>query len=78
MEVWLKHHIPFWYGAIFPVFNKISLVQDKARVAEITSNDMAACDRMFIPEFMELLKYVEQRFTERYGLKDDMVPLGSF
>jgi hypothetical protein len=54
------------------------LVQDKARVAEITSNDMAACDRMFIPEFMELLKYVEQRFTERYGLKDDMVPLGSF
>lgn len=43
----------------------------------MTSNDMAACDRMFIPEFCELLKYAEQRFKERYSLNNDMVPLGA-
>lgn len=43
----------------------------------MTSNDMAACDRMFIPEFRELLKYAEQRFKERYSLNNDMVPLGA-
>lgn len=55
----------------------MSLVSDKALVSEITCNDMAACDRMFIPEFLELLKYAERRFKERYCFDDGMVPLGS-
>lgn len=55
----------------------MSLVSDKALVSEITCNDMAACDRMFIPEFLELLNYAERRFKERYCADDGMVPLGS-
>ena len=77
MEAWLKHHIPFSYQGLFPVFDNISLIKDKALISEMTSNDMAACDRMFIPEFRELLKYAEQRFKERYSLNNDMVPLGA-
>ena len=77
MEAWLKHHIPFSYGGLFPVFNKMSLTRDKALVSEITSNDLAACDRMFIPEFLEVLKYAERRFRETYVSSQGMVPLGS-
>ena len=77
MEAWLKHHIPFSYQGLFPVFDNVSLVKDKALISEMTSNDMASCDRMFIPEFEELLKYVEQRFKDRYCIDDGMVPLGA-
>ena len=71
----MKRHIPFSYRNLFPVFNNVSLAQDKALVSEITSNDLAACDNMFIPEFMEVLKYAEKRFKERYVRNDGMMPL---
>ena len=72
----MKHHIPFSYGGLFPVFNKVSLMHDKALVSEMTSNDVASCDRMFIPEFLELLKYAEKRFSDMYSTNSGMVPLG--
>jgi hypothetical protein len=38
---------------------------------------MADCDRMFIPEFLELLAYAEKRFVELYGRTNAKVPLGA-
>jgi hypothetical protein len=39
---------------------------------------MADCDRMFIPEFLELLAYAEQRFRSLYIQSDGShVPLGA-
>ena len=73
----MKRHIPFSYGGLFPVFNIISLTKDKALVSEITNNSMADCDRMFIPEFLELLAYAEKRFVELYGRTNAKVPLGA-
>jgi len=74
----LKHHIPFGYRGLFPVFNIVSLTKDKALVSEMTSNSMADCDRMFIPEFLELLDYAEQRFRSMYvQSSSSMVPLGT-
>jgi hypothetical protein len=77
VEAWLKHHIPFEYSGLFPVFNIVSLTKDKALVSEITNNSMADCDRMFIPEFLELLAYAEQRFRSMYVQTNGYVPLGS-
>lgn len=51
-------------------------MHDKALVSEMTSNDVASCDRMFIPEFLELLKYAEKRFSDMYSTNSGMVPLG--
>jgi hypothetical protein len=62
---------------LFPVFNIVSLTKDKALVSEITNNSMADCDRMFIPEFLELLAYAEQRFRSMYVQTNGYVPLGS-
>ena len=63
---------------MFPVFNIVSLTKDKALVSEMTSNSMADCDRMFIPEFLELLDYAEQRFRSMYVQSSgSMVPLGT-
>ena len=74
----MKHHIPFRYSGLFPVFNKVSLAKDKALVSEITNNIMADCDRMFIPEFLELLAYAAQRFRSLYIQSDGShVPLGA-
>ena len=73
----MKHHIPFEYSGLFPVFNILSLTMDKALVSEITNNSMADCDRMFIPEFLELLAYAEQRFRSMYVQTNGYVPLGS-
>ena len=55
----------------------VSLTKDKALVSEITNNSMADCDRMFIPEFLELLAYAEQRFRSMYVQTNGYVPLGS-
>jgi len=75
----LKHHIPFAYSGLFPVFNIVSLTKDKALVSEMTSNSMAECDQMFIPEFLELLAYAEKRFRDRYVVtQGNYVPLGSY
>lgn len=77
MEAWLKHHIPFEYSGLFPVFNIVSLTKDKALVSEITNNSMADCDRMFIPEFLELLSYAEKRFRDMYAVSNNRVHLGA-
>ena len=74
----MKRHIPFSYGGLFPVFNIVSLTRDKALVSEMTHNSMADCDRMFIPEFMELLADAEKRFRDMYVVgQNNYIPLGT-
>ena len=34
-------------------------------VAELTANSFADCDNMFLPEFLELVKYVNERVGQR-------------
>ena len=73
----MKCHIPFSYRGLFPVYNHISLVRDKALISEITNNSFRDCDKMFIPEFNKLLKYAEKRYKEKYARTGGMVPLGT-
>lgn len=43
----------------------------KCIVSEITSNSCHDCDRMFFPEFMELLNYSTDRFKAKYVIEED-------
>lgn len=47
------------------------MVRDKCLVSEMTSNTNADCDRMFFPEFREVLDYCVKRFKEKYCSSDD-------
>lgn len=60
-----KRRIPFIRSYFWPVYSREEIVRDKCMVAELTANSFADCDNMFLPEFLELVKYVNERVGQR-------------